>query len=162
MKKSKTPLILAGILLLCVIMGVILVFFLSWTHNASGKQREKYTPYVINLEAISQSPDMTDKEKILSLCDKGEDRDGGTYYTSETLEGYLYNCETLEEIYVSGDGILYVQYLAAELGEHISISYSDEGFERKICYDERTDTAYILQNDTARVYENYLNGFKLF
>ena len=163
MKKSRTPLILVCVLVLLAILAVLFVKVIAWTHNASGMQREKYTPYVINLEAIENGDaSMTDKEKILSVCERSGSDEDGTVYTSATLQNYLYDCRTIQKIYVTDDGVLYVRYLADEIGERITISYSDEGFERKECYNEASDTAYVLKDNVSKVYENYYNGFKLF
>lgn len=163
MKKNRKPLILALILMGLIILGFLLVAVISWSHTASGAQRELYTPYSIDLEAIETDPsDLSAREKLLTLCEKSGEDELGTLYTSETLADYLYDCASVEKIYETDENVLIIVYMADEIGERITLSYSDDGLILKECYNEGSDTAYILKDDVAKIYENYYRGAKLF
>lgn len=159
----KKGMIVFGLILVIAVLetGIWAVKFRVTERKATRAEIEVHENYLVDWSRIpSRQEGMTDKDLILSLCQVLEqDEDPAAFYTSDTLEQILWQCETVEEISLA-DGILAVTYMTED-GERVTLRYGDDGNTGLWVHDTKKDTLYAQTGDGATVITNYYRGLRM-
>lgn len=153
-----------GIMAACVVLvlllagavaGIWYVNDYSTVREATQAEIEEYSAYALT----TRQADATVQTFILSLCTaEPAEEDGTVFFTSDTLGGLLYQCETINEIYMQ-NGILHITYQRSD-GGRVGLSYDDAGLTGLWVYDTAKDTLYQQTDDGATVTTNYYRSLR--
>lgn len=160
MKQSQINKILFVILVVSLVIGVTAMFLTRTTsRDATAEELEKYAAYDVLWDAMPEAGEgQSQKDRILALCTALEETQVGesqySAYASETLGQHVYHCRQVDQILVSEDGVLYINYTDLD-GLSVILGYDADGLQERSIYDRETDILYYELNGTVIVYEHF-------
>jgi hypothetical protein len=143
--------------------GVIITDNTS-TSVLSEQEAEEYSVYDISLPQTSNSAASKQAysyiDSILAYCSYSATIMAGDLaipmYTSQTLQNYLYDCETITSISIR-NSTLYVEYITFNDGMVI-LGYAASGLISRGVYESATDTAIEYRDGVTFQYNNFRAG----
>lgn len=155
---KKVILITALVLAAALLIGGVLYWDAGRQKPMSAKELERFSPY---LSLADGAP------PLMELCTPGETREIGehtiTFYRSDTLPQYLYQCETLTEFSLHDDQVFYIDYRTPDDIRVILTCAPDGSSILTSIYDPASDVFYEITSPThGTKYPRFRNGSHIF
>lgn len=152
--------ILLVVLVVCLAVGLTAMFLTrTISREPTAEELARLGTYDVLWDSMPEAQEgQTLTDRILAQAALTENSTVGEneydLYTSDTLAGYLYDCQTLDRIMVSDSGAVFVSYTNGS-GQTVILSYKDDSlFERSI-YDPKTDILIHELEGIITVYEHF-------